>query len=254
MPAKKKAAPAAQATTESNVIPTPAPGSALAFLLALSKREPAPAGAPTIVQSMTDPAMQGASKKGSVVRLGLDPAITERARQGAELKAALDNAQAAFSVVQGDLRAYGADKRQVYNGLFKADAVTMAIPYQVPSPGQPNDVETRYVQAICKNAYSINRDVVLGMRDEIGEHFPRLFEETTTKTLKPNAEELIRNLLLEMGIIGEALDATMDGLRDVHVTVKTREDYEVTVQSVPAPVRTILDQAVRRHEPGLKFS
>lgn len=250
MASKKKAT--AEATIQATPVPASAaaPGSALSALMALGQKKQAPASAPTIVQSLTDPAIQGASKKGSVVQLGFDPSIAEKAKNCASLKEALENAESAFSVLQSDMRDYGASKRTRYNDLFKSDAVTVAVPFEVETPG---GIEKKYIQVICTNKYSVQREV-RNSKEELGEFYNRLFEETETRTLKPNAEELIRNLLTEMGLTGEQLDNTMDNLRDVNVSVKARDDYEQQSRSVPDAMKTILDQMVRRQQPSLKFS
>jgi hypothetical protein len=250
MASKKKAAETTQATETAAPAPAAAPGSALSALMALGQKKQAPATASTIVQSLTDPAIQGAMKKGSIVQLGFDPSIAEKAKNCAQLKEALENAESAFAVLQGDMRDYGAGKRVRYNDLFKSDAVTMAVPYEVQTPA---GVEKKYVQVICTSKYSIQQDIVKGNKEALGEFYPRLFEETETRTLKPNAEELIRNLLTEMGLSGEQLDNTMDNLRDVHVSVKAKPDYEKEARNVPEAVKTILDQGVKRQQPGLKF-
>lgn len=235
--------------------PTPAPTgpSALETLLALSTNSPAPQGSATIVRSLSDPALQGATKKGSVVQLGLDPNFTERAKHCADLNDALKDAATAFSVLQTELRDYGAEKRSSYNELFNADAVTVCVPFEVDAPGQPNGKEKKFVQVICTNRYSVQEDVIKGSKEVIGEYYDRLFEETTTRTLKPNAEDLLRNLFLELKMNPEQAEATLDALRDVRVSVKTREDYEKQSKHLPEAVKTILDQGVRRGQPGLKF-
>lgn len=231
-------------------VETKAP-SALDALRALGQKKPAPAGSPTIVMSLTDPAIQGASKSGSTVKLGFDPAFAESAKHCAQLNEALVQAQSEFGVLQSQVRDYGAKKRVMYNDLFKSDAVTVNVPYTVDAgPGQS---QTKYVQVICTNKYSVQQDVIKNNKVEIGEFYGRLFEETETRTLKPNAEELIRNLLSEMGIVGEALDTTMDNLRDVSVSVKAKADYEKEARAVPEAIKTILDQGVKRQQPGLKF-
>lgn len=234
-------------------VPAPTGPSALETLLALSTNSPPPKGSATIVQSLSDPALQGATKKGSVVQLGLDPEFTPRAKHCADLNEALKNAETAFSVLQTELRDYGAEKRERYNDLFNADAITVCVPYEVDSPGQPNGKEKKFVQVICTNKYSVQQDVIKGSKEALGEHYDRLFEETTTRTLKPNAEELLRNLFLELKVPADRVDATLDSLRDVNVSVKTKADYEKQSKHVPEAVKTILDQGVKRQQPGLKF-
>jgi len=247
MPTKKTAVktPAAPAPA-----PAAAPGSALSALMALGQKKQAPASSPTIVQSLTDPAIQGATKKGSIVQLGFDPSIAEKAKNCASLKEALENAESAFQTLQGDMRDYGASKRVRYNDLFKSDAVTVSVPYEVETPG---GIEKKFVQVICTNKYSVSQELIKNNKEVLGEFYPRLFEETETKTLKPNAEELIRNLLTEMGLTGDQLDNTMDNLREVRVSVKTKDAYETEARSVPEAIKTILDQGVKRQQPALKF-
>jgi hypothetical protein len=247
MPTKKTAV-----KTEAAAAPAPAaaPGAALSALMALGVKKQAPASSPTIVQSLTDPAIQGATKKGSIVQLGFDPSIAEKAKNCAQLKEALENAESAFSTLQGDMRDYGASKRVRYNDLFKSDAVTVSVPYEVETPG---GIEKKFVQVICTNKYSVSQELIKNNKETLGEFYPRLFEETETKTLKPNAEELIRNLLTEMGLTGEQLDNTMDQLREVRVSVKAKDAYETEARSVPEAIKTILDQGVKRQQPALKF-
>jgi hypothetical protein len=254
MASKKKTAETTQATITAAAAPAPAPaaapGSALGALMALGAKKQAPATASTIVQSLTDPAIQGASKTGSIVKLGFDPSIAEKAKNCAALKEALENAESAFATLQGDMRDYGASKRVRYNDLFKSDAVTVAVPYEVQTPA---GIEKKFVQVICTNKYSCSQDIIKGNKETLGEFYPRLFEETETKTLKPNAEELIRNLLTEMGLTGEQLDNTMDNLREVRVSVKAKDGYEQEARNVPEAIKTILDQGVKRQQPALKF-
>lgn len=251
MPSKTTMKKAAKANLKQEA---PKPGAALAALQALGARKPAPAGSPTIVQSLTDPAMQGATKKGSVVHLGLDPSFADRAKTAAELHAALEDAQAAFAVLQSECRDYGAKKRVAYNDLFNADVTTVCIPYEVDDPSAPDGKGKKYVQAVCTNKYSVQQDVIQGSKEALGEYYDRLFEEVTTRTLKPNAEDLLRNLFMEQfGMSEEQVNATLDGLRDVKVTVTAKEDYEKQSRNVPEAVKTILDQGVKRQQPSLRF-
>lgn len=230
------------------------PGSALAALQALGSKKPAPVGSPLIVRTMTDPAISGATKKPgstSVVLLGLDQGFSDRAKQCAQLAEALENAQASFAVLQTECRDYGAEKRVAYNDTFNADVTTVCIPYEVETPTGP---EKKYVQAICTSKYSVQQDVIRGSKEQIGEFYDRLFEEQEVRTLKPNAEELLRNLFIEQfGMSEDAVNTTLDNLRDVKVTVKAKDSYEKESRAVPEAVKTILDQGVKRQQPGLKF-
>ncbi len=203
---------------------------------------------------MTDPAISGATrKKGSdtVVMLGLDPSFSERAKHTAQLYDALKNAESAFEVLQTECRDYGASKRVAYNDVFNAEIITVCIPYEVETP---TGMEKKYVQAVCTNKYSVQQDIIKGSKEQLGEHYDRLFEEKTTRTLKPNAEELLRNLFVEQfGMTEDQVNATLDNLRDETVVVKAKDDYEKQSRSVPDAVRTILEQGVKRQQPGLKF-
>lgn len=236
-------------------VPVPATaGGALAALLALGSKSQAPAGTPTIVQKMTDPAISGAKpKKGSntVVLLGFDQGFAERAKQTADLHSALEDAEAAFSVLQTECRDYGDQKRIAYNETFNADMVTVCIPYEVETA---TGKETKYVQAVCTNKYSVQQDVIQGSKEQLGEHYAQLFDESVTSTLKPNAEDLLRNLFVEQFKMNEdQVEATLNNLRDKKTVVKTKDDYEKKSRSLPEAVRTILDQGVKRQSPGIKI-
>jgi len=234
--------------------------SALEALKALASKK-APAVATSLSAEVMDPAIAGASrdKKGSTVKLGFDPSATEQAAHAAALKSALDKAKAEFEIVQSTMRDYGAKKRESYNNIFKTNITTVSVPYLVECP--VDDVsdtpgrETRYVQVICSNKYSTNADAVLALENDIeSEVFNRLFVKETTKTLKPNAEQLVRDLLGELGLNGEELENSMNSLFDTTFKVKTTENYEQEIKQAPEPVQMILGQTVTRVSPGLKFA
>lgn len=207
--------------------------------------------ASALTTQLQDPALAGAKRDKNVVRLGFDPEIMDKAREAAELKAALEEAEARFAMVQTDMRAYGSKKRELYNDTFKADVTTVSVPYSVEVPGSP-DHETRYVSVVCTNRYTVSADVV-NHKEALGLAFARLFVEERSKTLKPNAEELIRGLLGELGMEGDDLENAMGTLFDDHVKVSASKDYEKEVKTVPDAVRVVLDQLVKRVSPSLKF-
>lgn len=223
--------------------------SALDALRALSQKKPSP-GNPALTAQLADPAIAGAKRDKNTVKLGFDPAFAERAAYGAQLKEALDRATADFAIAQAELRDYGREKRRVYNESFKVVITTACVPYSVDSPSGP---ETRWVQVICSNKYSVKADMVLNNQGTLGDWYEKLFSVETTKKLKPNAEELIRNLFGEMGIAGEELDTAMESLFETESKVSTKEEFEQLQEKAPVEVRAILEQAVTRSAPGLKF-
>lgn len=233
--------------------------SALAALKALAQKKPAPAGSPaaSLVTESNDPAIAGAQRSKNTVTLGTDPSIEDAARECAELKAALDRAEAQFKVRQAELREYGAAKRDKYNDTFKCNVTTVAVPFTVEVPSDAESAtpgrEKRLVQVICSNKYSVAADTVLGLEKDLGDLFPKLFHKEEEKLLKPNAEELIRNLLTELGISGEELETSMGALFETKTKVSTTEGYEQEIKSAPEDVQSVLSQAVKRAAPGLKF-
>lgn len=235
--------------------------SALEALKALAKKEKAPAGsvASKLVTDTNDPAIAGAKrgKSKTTVTLGLDPSFTDKAREAAQLKEALVSAQAAFKALEGEVREYGAGKRDKYNEAFKCDLTTVEVPYLVEVPVQDGSDtpgrEQRVVQVICSNKYSVAQDTVLGIEEDLGDLFPRLFDKKEEKVLKPNAEELIRNLLGELGIQGDELENSMAALFETNVSVSATKDYEKEIKKAPEDVQSVLSQAVKRAAPGLKF-
>ena len=223
--------------------------SALETLRSLAQKKPA-AASPSLTVQVTDPAIAGARRDKATVKLGQDPNFHERAAYGAKLKAALERAAADFEIVQAELRDYGLNKRRIYNDTFKTSITTVGVPYTVETP---DGNETKYVNVICSNKYSVNKEVVLNNPDTLGEWQERLFNLEVTKKLKPNAEELIRGVFQELGMEGEAIDGAMASLFETEVKVSTKEDFEQQEQKAPDAVRSLLSQAVTRANPGLKF-
>jgi hypothetical protein len=223
---------------------------ALDALRSLAQKKPAEQ-APSLTIQVTDPAISGAKRDKNTVKLGVDPNFTERAGYSARLKAALERAQSDFEVIQAELRDYGRDKRKVYNDTYKTNVTTVGVPYKVDSP---EGEETRYVQVICSNKYSVQKDAVLANRETIGQQFDRLFSVEETKKLKPNAEKLIRDILIEQGITGETLEAAMDTLLETEQKVTTTEAFEQEAEKLPQETQTLLNQLVTRAQPGLKFT
>jgi hypothetical protein len=223
--------------------------SALDALKGLAKKA-APASA-AIAAQVNDPAIAGAKRDKNTVKLGFDPAIAQTAERAAQLKEALERAEAEFKVDQAQMRDYGIGKRGLYNDTFKCEVTTVCVPYVVDVPGGQ---ETKYVQVICSNKYSVQQDMVLGNKDLIGPSYDRMFEESTVKAMRPNAEELIRNLLTETaGLTGDDLEQTMDQLFETKTTVKATDKYESEFKKLPDPAKAVLEQAVTRSQPALKF-
>lgn len=227
-----------------------APVSAIDALRALANRK-STVQSPALSAQVADPAIAGARRDKNTVKLGFDPSFSDRAAHGAALKAALDRASADFEIVQSELRDYGRDKRAVYNDAFKTVITTVGVPYSVETPTGP---ETRYVQVVCSNKYSVQKDMILRNADALGEWVDRLFVVEETKKLKPNAEDMVRKVFVEMGLEGEELEAVMGSLFETDRKVSTRDDFEQESAKAPQNVRAILEQAVTRSQPGLKFS
>ena len=217
--------------------------------------------ASALTTQLQDPALAGARRDKNVVRLGFDPAIASKAQEAAELKAALEEAEARFSLVQGDMRQYGAGKRELYNDTFKADVTTVAVPYSVETPvcdeSDTPGRETRYVSVVCTNRYSVAKDAALGLRDAQAispAEFSQLFTVETSKKLKPNAEELVRGLLGELGMEGDDLENAMLTLFDTETKVTASKDYEKRIREIAPEKQALLAQAIKRVEPALKFT
>lgn len=223
--------------------------SALDTLKAIAKKSPAPASSSLAAQT-NDPAIIGAKRNKNTVTLGFDPTIAESAKRTAELKEALERAEAEFKIDQALMRDYGFSKRCLYNDTYKADVTTVCVPYSVETP---TGHETKLVQVICSNKYSVQNETIANNKDSLGEFFDKLFNEDRVKQLKPNAEDLIRGILAEVGLAGEELETAMSSLFEEKVKITTKEHYEQEVKKVPEEVRSLLDQAVTRSAPGLKF-
>lgn len=234
--------------------------SALEKIKALSGKKPA-SGDPgkSLTGSLGDPAIANAKRNKNTVTLGADPDIEEDAKTCAALKNALDTATAQFKIFQSKIRDYGAGKRIAYNEAFKANITTVQVPFTIQvadgdgmaaTPGR----EEKVVQVVCTSKYSVAADTVLALEGDMGDKlFGRLFEKAESKALKPNAEDLIRELLGELGIEGEELDNAMNRLFDTTVKVKATKGYEDEIKEAPDAIQQILKQAVVRQAPGLKF-
>lgn len=240
----------------------PAPKlSALDTLKKLATKKTVDGGpASALTTQLQDPALAGARRDKNVVRLGFDPTIADKAQEAAELKAALEEAEARFALVQTDMRSYGAEKRELYNDTFKADVTTVSVPYSVEVPSCEDSAtpgrETRFVSVVCTNRYTVQKDTVLSLRDAgsiAASDFSRLFVVDTSKRLKANAEELVRGLLGELGMEGDDLENAMETLFDTDVKVSASKAYEKAIKEVDDATRALLAQCVKRVEPGLKF-
>lgn len=229
---------------------SPARTSSLDTLRALSKKKPAP-GAPELAAQTQDPALAGAKLVRTTVQLGLDPKFTATVKKAAELDSVLKAAEADFKILQSEVRDYGKGKRELYNDAFKVNLQTVAIPYEVETP---TGLEKKFVQVTCTNRYSLQKEMIVGNKEKFGETYSKLFEEERVKTLKPNAEDLIRGILQENGIDGEDLEAAMGTLFEEEVVVKTTDKYEIEAKKVSDEhLSAVLEQAVTRAQPSVKF-
>lgn len=217
-------------------------GSALEVLKAMGAGKNVPP--PPHTSPVSDPAISGAIREKNVVRLGEDPSILGKAKYAAEMKAVLEKAQSDFEAIQGEIREYGKGKREAFNDHFKTNVTTVAIPYG----------DDKAVQVICANRYSVKKDIVLNNKDALGSAVTDLFTIETTRSLKPKGEDLLRRLLVEVGIKADSVESVINQLTDVDYTVKTVEDYEQKAKLVTdTGVQEILNQAVARAAPALKF-
>jgi hypothetical protein len=231
--------------------------SALDTLKALAKKKPVKSQSDLVTET-NDPAIAGAKKEKNVVRLGIDPGITEAAAHAAALKEALEKAKAEFEIRQGEMRDYGAAKRELYNDTFRTNITTVNVPFTVEVPtDEASDTpgrETRFVQVVCTNRYSVEQDAILALEEEIDPAlFGKLFTKTETKTLKPNAEQLVRDLLGELGLEGDDLENSMATLFETTVKIAATKAYEQEIKKAPETVQTVLAQNVTRVAPGVKF-
>ena len=224
--------------------------SALDALRALGQKKSVP-GSTAIAVQLNDPAIAGAKIDKNVVKLGFDPKFSEVAEMAASLKSALERAESEFATCQSLVREYGYQKRNIYNETFKSNVTTVCVPFTVNTP---SGHETEYVQVICSNKYSVKKETVLNNQAILGEHFDRLFTVKEEKKLRPNTEEIVRNLLTETaGLKGEELENAMESLFETEKKISTTENFESEERKLPDALRTILKQAVSRSQPGLKF-
>ncbi len=257
--ASKKAATKA-ATPAVQPAEAPKAPSGMDFLKAAIADKPVPGVVPQGLGPVSDPAIAGAVRKGksSVVKLGLDPSIQEDAREAASLTSDIKKLTALFAVRQTKMRDYGAEKRKAYNKVFRTDVTTVDVPYTVEVPNDQDSAtpgrETRFVQVVCQNRYSVSSESVLAAQDVVlGTWFDRLFLTERTKVLKPDAETLIRKILADNGIPEESMQKAMDLLFEEKTEVKTVEAYEALEQEAPEEIRAFLSQSVTRVAPSLKF-
>jgi hypothetical protein len=227
-------------------------GSALSALKALSSKGKVEETS-KFAANVNDVAILGAVRDGkskSVVKLGLDVEFTDTAHSAAKAKEALNRAEQEFEIYQGQLRDYGIKKRQLWNSTYKDVITTVCIPYEEQTPDGP---EKKFVQCIVTNKYSVRSETVLQLKGDLGDSYSRLFKEQEEKVLKPNCEEIVRGLLKEMGLDGEELENSMSSLFETKLKISATERYEQESEKLPDEVRKILDQAVTRSQPALKF-
>lgn len=229
---------------------------ALTELLALTA--PAAAtSASSLAAPAPDPAIDGAELSKNVVLLGLDPKFTRTAARAVKLITILKARQEMFASVQGELRTYGKAKRDVYNDLMRRDVTTVSIPYFARVPLDPDSEtpgrELRYVQVICTSRYSVAKDTVLRMEQELGEAFKKLFVKAEERVLKPDTLGLFKQILKDVGVPEDRIEPTLAVLFETNVRVSASANYEAEHKKLPEKTRAILDVAVVRQLPGLKF-
>lgn len=201
---------------------------------------------PSLASTLTDPAIAGARKNKNTVTLGFDPDMAKTVAETAVVASSLVKLQNQLDESKKTIRAYGTSKRSIYNDKFVSDVTTVDIPYL-------DNQETKFVQVICANRYSVSKETVLSIESRLGESFSRLFNKSESKTLKPNAELLFKKILIEVGVPSDKLDITMSGLFDTDTSVSTTDSYEREIKKVTGDLADILNQAVVRAEPGIKF-
>lgn len=257
MAPKKSRVASAPAPVETGALVAPV-SQALAELL--SRTAPVAAGTASGTASAppeADPALEGAKLAKNVVLLGLDPTVTRIAARAVKLIAILKDRQEMFARVQRELRTYGKAKRDGYNALMRRDVTTVSIPYFARVPIDPESEtpgrELRYVQVVCTSRYSVTKDTVLRMEAELGEAFKKLFVKSEERVLKPDSLGLFKQILKDLGVPQDKIAPTMDVLFETNVSVCANDNYEAEHKKLPEKTRAILDTAVIRQQPGLKF-
>lgn len=225
-------------------------GSALSALKAMAKKEKVDTDS-KFAQTVNDVAVAGAKREKTTVKLGFDPDFAPVAKHAAAAKSALDRAEAEYAGYQAQVREYGWNKRCLWNETMRADDTTVAIPYEMETP---TGVEKQWVQVICTNKFSTRAETVLALKPDLGDSYDRLFVEERVKVLKPNCEEIVRGLLGELGMNGDELETAMSSLFEEKVKVNTTKAYEKEVKLVSPALQQILDTAVSRSSPAVKFN
>jgi len=225
---------------------------ALEALKSLSKKGSVAKDSSVANEATTDPAILQAKKDKTVIRLGMDDSVAGTVARAHEVSRALDRLEGEWKVYEGQLRDYGASKRQVWNRLMKDSATTMAVPFK----GQDEQGQDTifYLRVTCTNKYSVNKETALKLKEELGVLYGKLFRETEEKVLKPNVEGVLRGILQEAGLKDDDLEGAMSALFDTEVTVAAQKDYEERLNEVEdESLKNILNMAVVRSAPGLKF-
>jgi hypothetical protein len=225
-------------------------GSALSALKAMTKKEKVSSES-EFATTVNDVAIKGAKRVRTTVQLGLDVEFCETAKRAAELHQEMEQAKSKFEIVQAQVRDYGSKKRLIWNDTFKCNDTTVAIPYEIDTPN--GEKERHFVQCVVTNKYSVRKETIEQIRGDLGDSFDRLFEEEREKVLRPNCAELFRGLLVEAGMDESDVEDAMNQLFEEKVSIKTTKNYEQEVKRVSDGLRSILDQAVTRSQPALKF-
>lgn len=193
-----------------------------------------------------DAAILGSVRERSVVRLASDGPIAKWAALGATLVQKIRNTTAEFEEVQARLRQYGLEKTRAYNSAYKTDISTVSIPYEVEG-------ETRHVQVVCQNKYSVSKDMILNNRDRLGSWMEKLFRVDRQRKLRPEGEVTIRKILGELGLSSEEVESEMSRMFETEVRILVSDDYESARAAAPPDVAEMLDHAVVRQNPSIRY-
>jgi hypothetical protein len=222
---------------------------ALEALKSLSKKGAVSKNSPVASEATTDPAILNAKKDKTVVRLGYDDNVSGTVAKAYEVSRALDRLEGEWKIYESELRDYGATKRQVWNRVMRDSVTTVAVPFK-----PEGHEEFQYLRVSCSNKYSVNKETVLKLKQELGSQYGKLFKETEEKVLKPNVEGILRGILQEAGMSADDLEQAMAALFETELTITTQKDYEERLAEIDDEnTRNILNMAVVRASPGLKF-
>jgi len=201
-----------------------------------------------------DVALDGATREGDVIVLGRDPAIEERAAEGAALHDAKVAAEKAYEEITPELRAYGTAARDRYNDRFGAKITTVKLPFS------DDDGEERRCAITSSRSFKVKTDVILTLKPKLGDAFGELFVETEEEVLKPAVaaafDGVLKGALVEAGVpkvTKKLLAAIHAALFEKRTTVTVVEDYEAKIAAATPDLRKMVDHAVTRATPTVKW-